>query len=74
VPVLAGGLLYAYDGNQGGVRVYNPETGEQVGSLSTGTGHWSSPVVIDGRIALGEGNANDRPSSGVLDIWSLPGR
>jgi hypothetical protein len=73
VPVLAGGLLYAYDGNKGGLHVYNPETGEQVGELATGTGHWGTPVVIDGRIALTEGNANDHPTSGVLDIWSLPG-
>ena len=73
VPVLAGGLLYAYDANHGNVRVYNPETGEQVGELTCGTGHWGSPVVIDGRIALTEGNANDRPTGGsVLDIWSLP--
>ncbi len=72
VPVLAGGLLYAYNGNQGGLHVYNPETGEQVGELATGTGHWGTPVAIDGRIALTEGNANDRPTSGVLDIWSLP--
>jgi hypothetical protein len=28
--------------------------------------------VVDGKIALPEGNANQHASSGVLDIWSLP--
>jgi len=37
-----------------------------------GRGHWNSPIAIDGRIALPEGNANQRSTSGILDIWSLP--
>ena len=28
-------------------------------------------VVVDGRVALPEGNANDHATSGVLDIWRL---
>jgi hypothetical protein len=30
--------------------------------------------VVDGKIALPEGNANEHASAGVLDIWSLPAR
>ena len=69
-PVVAGGLLYVYD-PRGGLRVYEPETGRVVTTLECGTGHWNSPIVADGRIALGEGNANSRQPSGILDIWRL---
>lgn len=72
-PLVAGDLLYIYDAQNGGLRVYNPETGAQLADLPCGTGHWNSPTVIDGRIALPEGNANEHASTGVLDIWSLPG-
>ncbi len=34
-------------------------------------GHWNSPIVVDGRIALPEGNSNDHSTSGILDIWRL---
>jgi hypothetical protein len=70
-PVIAGGLLYIYD-PAGGLRLYEPTKGVQVTDLASGSGHWNSPIVVDGRIALPEGNANQRASSGVLDIWSLP--
>jgi hypothetical protein len=69
-PVLAGGLLYVYDVSNGGVNVYRPRSGRKVGTLSSGSGHWNSPIVVDGRIALGEGDANSHDKSGVLDIWS----
>ena len=70
-PVIAGGLLYVYD-PKGKLRIYHPTNGNQVADLGTGAGHWNSPIVVDGRIALPEGNANKHASSGVLDIWSLP--
>ena len=35
-------------------------------------GHWNSPIVVDGKITLPEGNANRHATTGVLDIWSLP--
>lgn len=72
-PVVAGGLLYIYD-PEGGLRVYDPVKGNQIADLKCGTGHWNSPIVIDGRIALPEGDANEHATSGVLDIWSLPVR
>ena len=70
-PVVAGGLLYVYNPS-GGLRVYDPSSGTQVANLACGSGHWNSPIVADGRIALPEGNANDHATAGVLDIWTLP--
>jgi outer membrane protein assembly factor BamB len=70
-PVVADGLLYVYDPG-GGLRVYDAATGNLVTMLSCGGGHWNSPIVVDGRIALPEGNANDHRTSGVLDIWRVP--
>ncbi len=70
-PVIAGGLLWVY-GPSGGLRVYEPASGKLVTTLSAGGGHWNSPIVTDGHVALPEGNANDHATSGVLDIWRLP--
>ena len=69
-PVIAGGLLYVYDPD-GGLRVYVPQTGAQIAELPTGKGHWNSPIVADGRIALPEGDSNDHDEKGLLDIWRL---
>jgi hypothetical protein len=71
-PVIAGGLLWVYDPGGGGLRVYRPANGHLVATLSAGGGHWNSPIVTDGRVALPEGDANDHATSGVLDIWRLP--
>ena len=68
-PVVAGGLLYVYNPN-GGLHVYDPRTGTPIANLACGGGHWNSPIVADGRIALPEGNANAHSTTGVLDIWS----
>ena len=71
-PVVAGGLLYVYD-VAGKLRVYDAEKGTKVAELECGAGHWSSPIVVDGRIALPEGNSRRQaPPAGVLDIWTLP--
>ena len=70
-PVVAGGLLFVYS-LQGGLRVYDPEKGDQIADLDCGKGHWSTPIVVDGKIALPEGNANQPSATGILDIWSLP--
>ena len=69
-PVLAGGLLYVYNPS-GGLYVYDPASGAQIGKLDCGNGHWNSPIVVDGRIALPEGNANNHATSGVIDLWTL---
>jgi outer membrane protein assembly factor BamB len=67
-PVVAGGLLYAFDPG-GALRVYVPTSGRLVTTLPAGPGHWNTPIVADGRIALPEGNSNDHATSGVLDIY-----
>ena len=72
-PVVAGGLLYVYDPG-GGLVVYEPTKGRRLAVLPIGPGHWNTPVVADGRIALGEGAANDDATSGKITIWHLPGR
>ncbi|HKJ92656.1 MAG TPA: PQQ-binding-like beta-propeller repeat protein [Longimicrobiales bacterium] len=69
-PVLAGGLLFVYDPH-GGLNVYLPASGQRITTLDCGSGHWNSPIIVDGRIALPEGNANHHATSGVLDIWRL---
>ncbi|MGA9762514.1 MAG: PQQ-binding-like beta-propeller repeat protein [Gaiellaceae bacterium] len=67
-PIVAGGLLWVYDPS-GGLRVYSPKSGALVTTLQAGPGHWNSPIVVDGRVALPEGNSNAHATSGVLDIW-----
>jgi outer membrane protein assembly factor BamB len=72
-PFEAGGLLFVY-APAGGLNVYDASSGKRIATLACGPGHWSSPIVADGRIILPEGNANSRATTGVLDIWSLPAR
>ena len=71
-PVIAGGLLYVYD-PAGRLNVYVPVTGRKVATLPAGSGHWSSPIVVGGRVYLPEGNANEHATSGVLNVYRLPG-
>jgi hypothetical protein len=70
-PVVAGGLLYVYDPG-GRLNMYVPSSGRRVASLQAGSGHWSSPIVLDGRVILPEGDANDHATSGVLNIYRRP--
>ena len=67
-PLVAGRLLWVY-GPQGGLRVYAPTSGQLITTLDAGGGHWNSPIVVDGRVALPEGDANNHATNGVLDIW-----
>ncbi len=66
-PVVAGGLLYVQ--SSGGIHVYAPGTGAAVGDLPIGDAHWQAPIVVDGRIAAAEGDANQHLTTGVLDIY-----
>ncbi|HXY20138.1 MAG TPA: PQQ-binding-like beta-propeller repeat protein [Gemmatimonadales bacterium] len=70
-PIVVDGMAFVY-GPGGGLRVYDAASGNLITTLSCGGGHWNSPIVADGRIALPEGNANDHRTSGVLDIWRIP--
>jgi outer membrane protein assembly factor BamB len=69
-PVVAGNLLYV--AGEGSVNVYTPTNGRRVASLPSGSTHWQSPIVADGRVAVTEGDANSHVLSGVLDIYRLP--
>jgi len=69
-PVIAGRLLYVYNPS-GGLHVYEPRTGRDIAILECGSGHWNSPIIVDGRIALPEGAYATHSMSGVLDIWSV---
>jgi hypothetical protein len=71
-PIIAGGLLYVYDPS-GALDIYLPASGYRLVSLPAGSGHWSSPIVVGGRVILPVGNANDHATSGTLDIFHLPG-
>ena len=70
-PVVAGELLFVYDPG-GTLRVFEPTTGKPLGQLAAGSGHWNSPIVVDRRIALPQGNANSHGTTGILNIWRLP--
>ena len=69
-PVVAGGLLWVFNPS-GGLNVYQPTTGKLITMLATGAGHWNSPIIVDGRVALPEGNANGHSQSDIMDIWRL---
>ncbi len=69
-PVVADGMLFVYD-PRGGLRIYEATSGRLIATLPCGAGHWNSPIVADGRIALPEGNANSHQTSGVLDVWRM---
>jgi len=70
-PILAGGLLYVYD-PAGGLDVYEPSSGKLITQLPAGRGHWNAPVIVGGRIALPQGNANDHTTSGILNLYVAP--
>jgi len=69
-PVLAGGLLYVYEPAGGGIEVYRPSSPRPIAKLPGSSGHWNSPIVLDGHIVEPEGNGNDHRQSGTIDIFS----
>jgi hypothetical protein len=70
-PVLAGGLLYVYDPSSGGINVYKPRSGHPIAKLPGSSGHWNSPIVLDGHVVEPEGDANDHELTGKLDLFSF---
>ena len=69
-PVLVGGLLYVYDPSGGGIRIYRPGSPRPIAKLAGASGHWNSPIVVDGHVVEPEGNANDHSLSGALEIFT----
>jgi outer membrane protein assembly factor BamB len=73
-PVVAGGLLYVYDPG-GKLVILDPSSGRQVAALPAAAGHWSSPIVVGGRVILPVGGStSDRATSGTVFVYHLPGR
>jgi hypothetical protein len=69
--MLAGGLLYVYDASRAQLVVRRPASGRVVARLDAGSGHWNSPIVGGGVIALPEGNGNDHSTNGTLNLYRL---
>jgi hypothetical protein len=69
-PVLAGGLLYVYEPDGGGIVVYRPSSPHPIAKLPGSPGHWNSPIVVDGHIVEPEGDANDHEQTGSLELFS----
>jgi hypothetical protein len=70
-PVLAGDLLYVYDPVHGGIEVYRPRSPRPIARLPGSSGHWNSPIVVDGHVIEPEGDANEHALSGTLEIFSI---
>jgi PQQ-like domain len=73
-PVLAGGLLYAFDPSGGSIVIRRPTSGHVLASLAVSPGHWNSPIVVGGRIIEPVGAYADHSTRGTLYIYHLPGR
>ncbi len=70
-PILAGGLLYVYEPNNGGIEVYTAGSSRPIARLPGSSGHWNSPIVVDGHVVEPEGDANAHATTGALDLFSL---
>ncbi|MBV9165635.1 MAG: PQQ-binding-like beta-propeller repeat protein [Solirubrobacterales bacterium] len=74
-PILAGGLLFVYDELAGRLRVMKPVSGRPLASFPAAPGHWSSPIVLGGRVILPVGGSpTDNALTGKVLIYHLPGR
>jgi hypothetical protein len=71
-PIIAGGLLYVYEPEGGGIEVYEPGSAKPIAKLPGAPGHWNSPVVADGHVIEPEGDANEHSGTGTIDILRLP--
>lgn len=70
-PVLAGGLLYVYEPDGGGIEVYRPRSPHPIAKLPGQPGHWNSPIAVDGHVIEPEGDANAHQLTGSLEIFSV---
>ncbi len=71
-PVMAGGLLFVYEPDAGGIFVYRPSSPRAIAKLPGEPGHWNSPIVVDGHVVEPSGNANDHKLTGTIEIFSAP--
>jgi outer membrane protein assembly factor BamB len=70
-PVLAGGLLYVYNPSLGGIEVYSPGSSHSIARLAGSTGHWNSPIIVDGHVVEPYGDANAHELTGTLELFSV---
>jgi PQQ-like domain len=70
-PIVAGGLLYVYEPDEGGIEVYDPGSARPLGELAGSPGHWNSPIVVDGHVVEPLGDANEHELSGALQLFSI---
>ena len=70
-PIVAGGLLYVYDMDAGGLAVYQPASGKLITTLPVPAGHWNSPIAVDGHVIEPTGDGNAHATSGQLVIFSM---
>lgn len=72
--LLANGMLF-YN-SSGGIKALDPTTGNQLFSDSSPSGlHWESPILIDGRLFVGDESANlwaYGPAAAPLGFYTLP--
>jgi hypothetical protein len=55
--------------------IRRPASERKLDVLPAASGHWSSPIVVGGRIVLPEGGSTaDNGAAGTIDIYHLPGR
>jgi outer membrane protein assembly factor BamB len=74
-PVIASGLLFVYNELRGRLLIMHPVSGKTLASLPAAPGHWSSPIVIGGRIILPVGGSPvDNALRGEVLVYHLPGR
>jgi outer membrane protein assembly factor BamB len=71
-PIVAGGLVYIYEPNAGGIEVYRPGSSKPIAKLPGEPGHWNSPIVVDGHVIEPEGDANEHSGSGTIDLFTAP--
>ena len=71
-PIVAGGLVYVYEPEAGGIEVYRPGSDKAITKLPGKPGHWNSPIVVDGHVIEPEGSANDYSGSGTIDLFTAP--
>jgi hypothetical protein len=60
-----------YNPASGGIYVYEPRSARPIAKLPGMSGHWNSPIVVDGHVIEPEGDANEHLRTGSLDIFSV---
>ncbi len=71
-PIVAGGLVYVYEPEAGGIEVYKPGSDKAIAKLPGKPGHWNSPIVVDAHVIEPEGSANEFSRTGMIDLFTAP--